>query len=53
MATWYAISPRLARSAHPQKQWVTIDSKVYDLSKFAKMHPGGLSVLLDEDVGTH
>jgi hypothetical protein len=31
--------------------WVIIDTLVYDLSKFAKLHPGGLSVLLDEDVG--
>ncbi|KAJ7227109.1 acyl-CoA dehydrogenase [Mycena pura] len=31
--------------------WVVVDSKVYDLSKFASMHPGGLSVLLDEAVG--
>ncbi|KAF6757255.1 acyl-CoA dehydrogenase [Ephemerocybe angulata] len=30
--------------------WIVVDSKVYDLSKFAAMHPGGLSVLLDEDV---
>ncbi|KAJ7475776.1 acyl-CoA dehydrogenase [Mycena latifolia] len=30
--------------------WVIIDSKVFDLSKFAAMHPGGLSVLLDEEV---
>ncbi|KAG9045043.1 hypothetical protein FS837_007146 [Tulasnella sp. UAMH 9824] len=30
--------------------WVIIDAKVYDLSKFSRMHPGGLSVLLDEDV---
>lgn len=27
--------------------WVVIDSKVYDLSKFTKFHPGGVSVLLD------
>lgn len=27
-----------------------IDTAVYDLSKFAKFHPGGLSVLLDDDV---
>ena len=32
-------------------QWVIIDSKVFDLSRFAAMHPGGLSVLLDEEVG--
>ncbi|KAJ6619673.1 acyl-CoA dehydrogenase [Mycena sp. CBHHK59/15] len=30
--------------------WVIVDSKVFDLSKFAGMHPGGLSVLLDEEV---
>jgi hypothetical protein len=32
-------------------QWIVIDSKVYDLSKFANMHPGGLSVLLAEGIG--
>ncbi|KAG5652333.1 hypothetical protein H0H81_005401 [Sphagnurus paluster] len=30
--------------------WIVVDSKVFDLSKFAAMHPGGLSVLLDEEV---
>ncbi|KIM39789.1 hypothetical protein M413DRAFT_446715 [Hebeloma cylindrosporum] len=30
--------------------WVIIDSRVYNLSKFAAMHPGGLSVLLEEEV---
>lgn len=30
--------------------WIVIDSIVYDLSKFGKLHPGGLGVLLDEDV---
>ncbi|KAK7033074.1 hypothetical protein R3P38DRAFT_3313146 [Favolaschia claudopus] len=30
--------------------WIIVDSKVFDLSKFAGMHPGGLSVLLDEDI---
>jgi hypothetical protein len=31
--------------------WIVVDSRVYDLSKFAAMHPGGLSVLLGADVG--
>lgn len=30
--------------------WIIIDSIVYDLSKFGRLHPGGLGVLLDEDV---
>ncbi|TFK40294.1 acyl-CoA dehydrogenase [Crucibulum laeve] len=30
--------------------WIIVDSKVFDLSKFAGMHPGGLSVLMDEDI---
>lgn len=27
-----------------------VDAKVYDLSKFATLHPGGLSVLLDNEI---
>lgn len=30
--------------------WVIVDSKVFDLSKFAPLHPGGLSVLLEDEV---
>lgn len=30
--------------------WIIIDSVVYDLSKFGRLHPGGLGVLLDKDV---
>ncbi|KAJ7472310.1 acyl-CoA dehydrogenase/oxidase [Mycena galericulata] len=30
--------------------WVTIDAKVYDLSKFADLHPGGPNVLFAESV---
>ncbi|KAJ7227117.1 acyl-CoA dehydrogenase/oxidase, partial [Mycena pura] len=30
--------------------WVVIDSRVYDLSNFAPMHPGGLAVLLDSEI---
>jgi cytochrome b involved in lipid metabolism len=28
-------------------KWVIIDAKVYDLSRFANLHPGGRAVLLD------
>ncbi|BEI91269.1 uncharacterized protein CcaverHIS019_0400890 [Cutaneotrichosporon cavernicola] len=30
--------------------WVIIDSLVFDLSKFARLHPGGAGVILDKDV---
>ncbi|KAF9645568.1 acyl-CoA dehydrogenase NM domain-like protein [Thelephora ganbajun] len=30
--------------------WVVIDSKVYDLTKFKDVHPGGVGVLLHPDV---
>ncbi|KAL0064845.1 hypothetical protein AAF712_008242 [Marasmius tenuissimus] len=30
--------------------WIIIDSTVYDLSKFASIHPGGLAALLDNEV---
>jgi hypothetical protein len=32
-------------------QWIVVDSKVYDLSRFADMHPGGSNVLFAEGVG--
>lgn len=31
--------------------WVVIDSKVYDVSKFAKLHPGGRAVLVNNSGG--
>ncbi|KAN0061521.1 hypothetical protein ACQY0O_006368 [Thecaphora frezii] len=30
--------------------WIIIDAEVYNLSKFAPMHPGGENVLLDEEI---
>ncbi len=32
-------------------QWVIIDTKVFDLTKFVRLHPGGKEVLIDADVG--
>jgi prepilin-type processing-associated H-X9-DG protein len=31
--------------------WIVIDSKVYDLSRFADLHPGGAGVLYADGVG--
>jgi Cytochrome b5-like Heme/Steroid binding domain len=39
-------------STDVENQWIIIDAKVFDLSKFKALHPGGLSVLLDPEIGT-
>ncbi|KAG6880119.1 hypothetical protein C0992_005826 [Termitomyces sp. T32_za158] len=31
-------------------KWIIIDGKVYDVSRFKDLHPGGASVFLDEDI---
>ncbi|KAH9919351.1 peroxisomal acyl-CoA-dehydrogenase [Amylocystis lapponica] len=30
--------------------WIIIDAKVYDVTRFKDLHPGGASVFLDEDI---
>ncbi|KAG9017988.1 hypothetical protein FRB90_012713 [Tulasnella sp. 427] len=40
----------VAKHNKPGDLWIIIDAKVYDVSKFAALHPGGLAVLLDQDV---
>ena len=42
---------RIPGRAYAGHQWVIIDAKIYDLSKFKNLHPGGGSVLLDPEVG--
>ncbi|KAF8169507.1 peroxisomal acyl-CoA-dehydrogenase [Pholiota molesta] len=44
--TWEEI----ARHNKEDDVWVVIDSKVYDLTKFANLHPGGANVLYAENV---
>ena len=31
-------------------QWIIIDSRVYDVTRFRKLHPGGMSVFIDEGI---
>ncbi|KAF8575233.1 acyl-CoA dehydrogenase NM domain-like protein [Ramaria rubella] len=40
----------VAKHNKPGDLWLIIDSKVFDVSKFAALHPGGESVLFDEEV---
>ncbi|KAG6331765.1 hypothetical protein ID866_7326 [Astraeus odoratus] len=40
----------VAQHNKPDDLWVVIDAKVYDVSRFKDLHPGGISVLVQEDV---
>ncbi|KIY72393.1 acyl-CoA dehydrogenase NM domain-like protein [Cylindrobasidium torrendii FP15055 ss-10] len=40
----------VAKHNTPDDLWVIINAKVFNLSRFKDMHPGGASVLLDEEV---
>ena len=33
-------------------QWIVVDSKVHDVTRFKDLHPGGASVFLEQDIGT-
>lgn len=43
-------APRALTHAHAQ--WVIIDARVFDVTRFRKLHPGGASVFMDEGIRT-
>ncbi|KIJ67085.1 hypothetical protein HYDPIDRAFT_26487 [Hydnomerulius pinastri MD-312] len=34
----------------PDDLWIIVDSKVYDITRFKDLHPGGASVFLEDDI---
>ena len=40
-----------SKPIHYHFQWIIVDSRVYDVSKFANLHPGGAAVLLVDSIG--
>ena len=55
LTTWHALFQILQiPTIYPLNlQWIIIDAKVFDISKFKALHPGGLSVLLDPEIGIY
>jgi hypothetical protein len=49
----FFISPlyTFSKTIHRHFQWIIVDSRVYDVSKFANLHPGGAAVLLVDSIG--
>ncbi|KAF8071706.1 acyl-CoA dehydrogenase [Lyophyllum atratum] len=50
MATKQFTKEEVAKHNREGDLWIIVDSNVFDLSKFALMHPGGVSVLLDAEI---
>ncbi len=50
---WYApyLAISVQRLINRRIQWIIVDSRVYDVSKFADLHPGGAAVLLVDSIG--
>ncbi|KAH8099991.1 acyl-CoA dehydrogenase/oxidase [Cristinia sonorae] len=40
----------VAQHNKPNDLWIIVDSKVYDVTRFKDLHPGGASIFLEEDI---
>ena len=48
---FYMLPPYTSSRTICRFQWIIVDSRVYDVSKFANLHPGGAAVLLVDSIG--